>query len=133
MLYTIVAILFVLWLLGFTMHVGGGAFHAFLVIAAERCFFTASKSRLSHVNLGTPLFKMDFIHQLIDEENTTALSCVNVLTHCGICNTSWIEALTRIAREDKHPPRLVTSDTDLYLLAGVLFASVHNSVRQGLA
>ena len=64
--------------------------------------WTASKSRLSHVNLGTSLFKMDLIHQLIDEENTTALSCVNVLTRC-VWKTSWIEALTRIAHNDKHP------------------------------
>jgi hypothetical protein len=33
MLYTILAILFVLWLLGFSMHVGGGLIHALLVIA----------------------------------------------------------------------------------------------------
>ena len=33
MLWTIVAILFVLWLLGFSMHVGGALIHALLVIA----------------------------------------------------------------------------------------------------
>jgi len=33
MLYTIVAVLIVLWLLGFSMHVGGGLIHALLVIA----------------------------------------------------------------------------------------------------
>jgi Family of unknown function (DUF5670) len=33
MLYTILAILFVMWLLGFAMHIGGGAIHALLVIA----------------------------------------------------------------------------------------------------
>jgi len=33
MLWTIVGILFVLWLLGFSMHVGGGLIHALLVIA----------------------------------------------------------------------------------------------------
>jgi hypothetical protein len=34
MLYTILGILLVLWLLGFSMHVGGGLIHALLVIAA---------------------------------------------------------------------------------------------------
>ena len=34
MLYTIVAILLVLWLLGFSMQVGGGLIHTLLVIAA---------------------------------------------------------------------------------------------------
>ncbi len=34
MLYTIIGILVVLWLLGFSMHVGGGLIHALLVIAA---------------------------------------------------------------------------------------------------
>ena len=33
MLWTIVVILFVLWLLGFSMHVGGGLIHALLIIA----------------------------------------------------------------------------------------------------
>jgi Family of unknown function (DUF5670) len=33
MLYTIVAILIVLWLLGFSFHVAGGFIHALLVIA----------------------------------------------------------------------------------------------------
>jgi hypothetical protein len=33
MLWTIVVILVVLWLLGFTLHVGGGLIHILLVIA----------------------------------------------------------------------------------------------------
>jgi len=33
MLYTIVAVLVVLWLLGFTMSIGGGLIHLLLVIA----------------------------------------------------------------------------------------------------
>ena len=32
-LYTIVAILFVLWLIGLVMHIGGGLIHILLVIA----------------------------------------------------------------------------------------------------
>jgi hypothetical protein len=33
MLWTVVAVLVVLWLLGFSMHVGGGLIHTLLVIA----------------------------------------------------------------------------------------------------
>ena len=33
MLWTIAVILAVLWLLGFSMHIGGGLIHALLVIA----------------------------------------------------------------------------------------------------
>ena len=33
MLWTVVVILLILWLLGFTMHVAGGLIHALLVIA----------------------------------------------------------------------------------------------------
>jgi hypothetical protein len=33
MLYTIVVILLILWLLGFSMHVGGALIHTLLVIA----------------------------------------------------------------------------------------------------
>ena len=32
MLWTILVILFVLWLLGFTLHIGGGLIHILLVI-----------------------------------------------------------------------------------------------------
>ena len=33
MLWTIVAVLLILWLLGFSMHIGGGIIHILLVIA----------------------------------------------------------------------------------------------------
>ena len=33
MLWTIVAVLFVLWLLGFAVHIGGGLIHILLVAA----------------------------------------------------------------------------------------------------
>jgi hypothetical protein len=33
MLWTIIVVLFVLWLLGFTIHVGGALIHLLLVIA----------------------------------------------------------------------------------------------------
>jgi len=33
MLWTIIVILFILWLLGFSLHVGGGLIHIILVIA----------------------------------------------------------------------------------------------------
>ena len=39
MLWTIVVILFVLWLLGFSMHVAGGLIHILLVIAVVVIIF----------------------------------------------------------------------------------------------
>jgi hypothetical protein len=33
MLWTIVAVLLILWLLGFSMHIGGGIVHILLVVA----------------------------------------------------------------------------------------------------
>ena len=47
MLYTIVAILLVLWLLGFSMHVGGGLVHTLLVIAAVVFLFNLISGRRS--------------------------------------------------------------------------------------
>ena len=47
MLYTIVAILLVLWLLGFSMNVGGGVIHALLVIAAVVFVFNLISGRRS--------------------------------------------------------------------------------------
>jgi hypothetical protein len=49
MLYTIVGILFVLWLLGFSMHVGGGLIHALLVIAVVVFIFNLLSGRRSSI------------------------------------------------------------------------------------
>jgi hypothetical protein len=49
MLYTIVAVLLVLWLLGFSMHVGGGLIHTLLVIAAVVFLFNLISGRRSVV------------------------------------------------------------------------------------
>jgi Family of unknown function (DUF5670) len=47
MLYTIVGILLVLWLLGFSMNVGGGLIHTLLVIAAAAFLFNLISGRRS--------------------------------------------------------------------------------------
>ena len=47
MLYTIAGILLVLWLLGFSMNVGGGLIHALLVIAAVVFIFNLISGRRS--------------------------------------------------------------------------------------
>jgi hypothetical protein len=47
MLWTIAVILAVLWLLGFSMHVGGGLIHALLVIAILVFLFNVITSRRS--------------------------------------------------------------------------------------
>lgn len=47
MLYTIIGILVVLWLLGFTMNVGGGLIHALLVIAVIVFVFNLLSGRRS--------------------------------------------------------------------------------------
>jgi hypothetical protein len=47
MLWTIAGILLVLWLLGFSMHVGGGLIHALLVIAIVVFLFNLLSGRRS--------------------------------------------------------------------------------------
>jgi len=49
MLWTIVVILFVLWLLGFSMSIGGGLIHALLVIALIIVVFNLISGRRSSV------------------------------------------------------------------------------------
>jgi hypothetical protein len=49
MLWTIVVILFVLWLLGFTMSVGGGLIHTLLVIALIVVVYNLITGRRSSV------------------------------------------------------------------------------------
>jgi hypothetical protein len=45
MLWTIVAILAVMWLLGFSLHVGGGLIHIVLVIAVVVLIFNLLTGR----------------------------------------------------------------------------------------
>jgi hypothetical protein len=47
MLWTIAVVLLVLWLLGFSMHVGGGLIHALLVIAVIVVIFNLISGRRS--------------------------------------------------------------------------------------
>jgi hypothetical protein len=49
MLYTIVVVLLVLWLLGFSMSVGGGLIHTLLVIALVLFLFNVISGRRSVV------------------------------------------------------------------------------------
>jgi len=49
MLYTIIGVLLALWLLGFSMHVGGGLIHALLVIAIVVFLFNLISGRRSMV------------------------------------------------------------------------------------
>jgi len=49
MLWTLAGILLVLWLLGFSMHVGGGLIHALLVIAIVVFLFNLISGRRSSV------------------------------------------------------------------------------------
>ncbi|MEO6922543.1 MAG: lmo0937 family membrane protein [Bryocella sp.] len=45
MLWTIIVILFVLWLLGFAMHIGGGLIHILLVLAVIVLIFNLLSGR----------------------------------------------------------------------------------------
>ena len=47
MLWTIAVILVVLWLLGFSMHIGGGLIHALLIIAIVVFLFNLISGRRS--------------------------------------------------------------------------------------
>ena len=47
MLWTMVVLLLVLWLLGFSLHVGGGLIHALLVIALVVFVFNMLSGRRS--------------------------------------------------------------------------------------
>ena len=45
MLWTIIVILFILWLLGFSLHIGGGLIHIILVIAVIVLIFNLITGR----------------------------------------------------------------------------------------
>jgi hypothetical protein len=47
MLWTIIVILLILWLLGFSFHVGGGLIHIVLVIAVIVLIFNLASGRRS--------------------------------------------------------------------------------------
>lgn len=48
-LWTIITILFVLWLLGFALHIGGGLIHLLLVVAVIMFLFNIITGRRTSV------------------------------------------------------------------------------------
>jgi hypothetical protein len=47
MLWTIIVVLFILWLLGFSLHIGGGLIHILLVLAVIVLIFNLLSGRNS--------------------------------------------------------------------------------------
>jgi hypothetical protein len=45
MLWTIIVVLFILWILGFSLHIGGGLIHIILVIAVIILIFNLLSGR----------------------------------------------------------------------------------------
>jgi hypothetical protein len=45
MLWTIIVVLFILWLLGFSLHIGGGLIHILLVLAVIVLLFNLLSGR----------------------------------------------------------------------------------------
>jgi fatty acid desaturase len=45
MLWTIIVVLFILWLLGFSLHIGGGLIHIILVLAVIVLIFNLLSGR----------------------------------------------------------------------------------------
>ena len=45
MLWTIIVVLFILWILGFSLHVGGGLIHILLVLAVIVLIFNLLSGR----------------------------------------------------------------------------------------
>lgn len=45
MLWTIVAVLLIMWLLGFTLHIGGGVIHLLLIFALVALIFNLVTGR----------------------------------------------------------------------------------------
>ncbi len=45
MLWTIIVILFILWILGFSLHIGGGLIHILLVLAVIILIFNLLSGR----------------------------------------------------------------------------------------
>ena len=54
MLWTIIVILFILWLLGFSLHIGGGLIHILLVLAVIVLIFNLLSGR--RALYGPPLY-----------------------------------------------------------------------------
>ena len=56
---------------------------------------------LHHVNLSAVLAEFNFIHQLIDQENSAAMIRVEILSHGATGNRLWIKALPGVAHNDQ--------------------------------
>src|ERR1700739_1018769 len=86
-----------------------------------------------HANLGAVPFERDFVHQLIDQINSTAVSGLEILRGERIGQRAWDESLTRIAYHDDHVRGLGAGYAALYFLSRIVVASVDDRVGERLA
>ena len=47
MIWTILVVLLILWLLGFSLHIGGGLIHLLLVVAVVVVLFNVTRRRIA--------------------------------------------------------------------------------------
>lgn len=88
---------------------------------------------LAHVDFGAVSLETNLIHQLVDQEDATAVVGVNILAFEGIGNLHRIETTSRISHNNKKPMLFVARDATLDLFGGIVFAAVKNGVGKCLA
>src|SRR5690242_16876598 len=87
----------------------------------------------THTNFGAVAFERDFVHQLIDEIDSTAVGGLEILLGERIGHRAGDETLARIAHHDDYVGRFGASDAALHFLAGIIVAAVDDGIGERLA
>ena len=85
------------------------------------------------MDFGAVTLELYFIHELVNQEDTAAVIGVNILAVERVGDAEGVEAGTGIAHDDEHAAVVIAGDTALYLLLGIVFATVYDGVGKGFA
>src|SRR5579862_1426372 len=87
---------------------------------------------LHHVNLGSVLVELHFIHELIDEENSAPVIGIEILAESASGYRLRVEPGAGIANNDEDAAFRVARYHALDDLARIFFGAVNDGIRQGL-
>src|SRR5579871_5225024 len=88
---------------------------------------------LAHVNLGSAVSNLYFIHQFVDEVYAASVVGVEVFAVRGIWDRHRIVALSGIPNNDKDAVLFITPDTAFDILARIVLAPMLDCIRQRFA
>ena len=87
---------------------------------------------LYHADFSAVLSELHFIHQLIDQKDSTPMIGINIFSDGASGDAFGFKTSTRIAHHNEYAALLVSAHQALHCLGVIFFSAVNHGVRQRL-